>query len=172
MTFSITSLTAAPDDHEPLETMLHDYMNVMLGKLAAIGGPELASAHVLSGLWDDFDTYLPPHGRVLLAHDEAGTLIGCGFMRQVRPDAGEMKRLFVRKAARGTGLGRRLVVERIQAAKAMGWTELLVDTVRGNTEMLKLYNSLGFKEIERYSENANDPSLAPYLTYLACDLRP
>lgn len=53
----------------------------------------------------------------------------------------------------------------------MGWTTLLADTVRGNTEMLKLYDSLGFREIERYSENANDPALAPYLTYLACDLR-
>lgn len=60
---------------------------------------------------------------------------------------------------------------RARNRRAMGWTTLLVDTVRGNTEMLKLYDSLGFREIERYSENANDPALAPYLTYLACDLR-
>lgn len=93
-----------PDVREPLDTMLHDYVDLMLGKLAAIGGPEMASKHVLSGLWDDFDTYLPPHGRVLLTHDEAGTLIGCGFMRQVRSDAGKMKRL---------------IVERMEAARAM-----------------------------------------------------
>lgn len=167
---AITSLASVPHNREPLETMLHDYMDLMLGKLAAIGGPEMSSKDVLSGLWDGFDAYLPPHGRVLLAHDEAGTLIGCGFMRQVRPDAGEMKRLFVREEARGSGLGRRLVVDRMEIAKQLGWTTLLVDTVRGNTEMLKLYDNLGFKEIERYSENANDATLAPYLTYLACDL--
>lgn len=48
----------------------------------------------------------------------------------------------------------------------------MVDTVRGNTEMLKLHDSLGLKEIERYSENANHPSLAPYLTLLARGLKP
>lgn len=52
----------------------------------------------------------------------------------------------------------------------MGWNTLLVDTVRGNAPMLELYKSLGFYEIERYAENANDEALAPYLTYLACDL--
>lgn len=170
MRYAITSLASIPDEREPLETMLHDYMSLMLDKLAALGGPELTSKNVLHGLWDDFDAYLPPHGRVLLAHDETGALIGCGFMRQVRPDAGEMKRLFVRPQARGTGLGRQLVVERMDVARQLGWKTLLVDTVRGNTAMLKLYGTLGFKEIERYAENANDKALAPYLTYLACDL--
>lgn len=171
MDYTITSLSAVPDAREPLETMLHDYMSLMLGKLAALGGPELTSQDVLAGLWDDFGSYLPPFGRVLLAHDGKGTLIGCGFLRQVRPDAGEMKRLFVRDDARGTGLGRRLVSERMDAARQMGWNTLLVDTVRGNTAMLKLYESLGFHEIERYDENANDAALAPYLTYLSCDLK-
>lgn len=170
MSYSITSLTSVPDERGPLEAMLHDYMDPMLAKLEKIGGPKLAAKDVLSGLWDDFETYLPPTGCVLVAHDEQGMLVGCGFMRQVRPDAGEMKRLFVQSVARGTGLGRQLVVNRMAIALQMGWTTLLVDTVRGNTPMLKLYDSLGFKEIERYEENANDPALAPYLTYLAYDL--
>lgn len=170
MNYSITSLANVPEERKPLESMLHDYMSLMLGKLAALDGPKLTSKDVLSGLWDEFDAYLPPTGCVLLAHDDEGTLIGCGFMRQIRPDAGEMKRLFVRSEARGTGLGRQLVIGRMNVARQMGWTSLLVDTVRGNTPMLKLYDSLGFKEIERYQENANDAALAPYLTYLACDL--
>lgn len=172
MSIDIRSLDALPDDREPLETMLHAYMSLMMGKLGALGGPKLTSKDMLNGLWDDFDSYLPPNGRVFLAEDEAGTLMGCGFVRQVRADAGEMKRLYVRPETRGTGLGRKLVVARIEAARNMGWHTLYADTLKGNTPMLSLYENLGFHPIARYAENANDPALDAFLVYLKCDLVP
>ena len=171
MPINLRSLETLPDTRAPLETMLHAYMSLMMGKLAKLGGPKLTSQDMLHGLWDDFGSYLPPNGRVFLAEDENGTLMGCGFLRQVRMDAGEMKRLYVRPETRGTGLGRKLVLARIEAARQMGWRTLYADTLKGNTPMLSLYESLGFHPITRYPENANDPALDPFLVYLQHDLR-
>jgi len=169
MSYTVTSVSEVPD-RNALDAMLHVYMDGMLDKLVATGGPRLRSADVLAGLWDDIDAYLPPTGRLVLAHDADGVLAGCGFMRQVRPDAGELKRLYVRPEARGQSLGRRLVLARLDAAREMGWKTLLVDTVKGNTAMLTLYRDLGFRSIGRYPENANRPDYAPHMEFLQLDL--
>ena len=65
-----------------------------------------------------------------------------------RPGAGELKRLFVRPEALGKGLGRVLVDRRIEAAREMGWSTLLVNALKGNSDMLKIYEKMGFTLIE------------------------
>ncbi|MEP3274929.1 MAG: GNAT family N-acetyltransferase [Stappiaceae bacterium] len=168
MLYTIESVTSV-QDKAGLEAMLEDYMTLMLQKLISAGGPELTVGDVLGDIWSDIDKYMPPTGRLVLARQPDGQLVGCGFMRQIGPDAGELKRLYVRPETRGHGLGRRLVKIRMDEARTMGWNSLLVDTFQGNTEMLALYKSLGFYEIPRYAENANDPSLDPFLVYLRYD---
>ncbi len=37
--------------------------------------------------------FLPPAGRLILVHNPEGQLVGCGTLQQVRPYAGEVKRL-------------------------------------------------------------------------------
>jgi ribosomal protein S18 acetylase RimI-like enzyme len=56
-----------------------------------------------------------------------------------------MKHLYVRPAARGMGLGRRLIDARIADARAMGMTTLLADTFAANPEMPALYDRIGFE---------------------------
>jgi GNAT superfamily N-acetyltransferase len=93
-------------------------------------------------------------------------LIGCGVIRKIRPDAAELKRMYVRPDAQGLGLGRQLFEMRISEARDMGCTVLYADTVKGNTAMLTMYEKYGFKYIPRYAENANPAELAPYLVFL------
>ncbi len=50
------------------------------------------------------------------------------MLQQARPDAGELKRLYVRPEAAGNRLGKALVDMRIEAAREMGWRTLLVNT--------------------------------------------
>jgi GNAT superfamily N-acetyltransferase len=66
---------------------------------------------------------------------------------------GEVKRLYVRPAARGTGLGRRLVQTAIDGARAIGYRELKLDTLDRMAEARSLYASLGFRECAPYYHN-------------------
>ena len=91
------------------------------------------------------------------------------MMQQARADAGELKRLFVRPEASGHGLGRALVDARMTAARDMGWRTLLVNTVKGNQDMLRIYEKIGFRFIDRYPECADPIELDDYFQYMQFD---
>lgn len=165
MTISITAQTVLPD-RRSFEPMMADYYTLMVGKFRTAGGPEVATDGLVDGVWQDIDAYLPPNGQLVLAHEADGTLVGCGFLKKIRDDAGELKRLYVLPRMQGQGLGRRLIEARITAAHEMGLTDLYADTVAGNRGMLSLYDQLGFKLIDRYPENANPPEWSQWLVYL------
>ena len=114
--------------------------------------------------------YAPPGGCILLAvaadhvENEAiedQQLAGCVALRPINSDTCEMKRLFIRPAFRGTGLGRRLATEIVGRARRAGYRAMRLDTLNTMTEALTLYNSLGFVEIEPYY--ANPIATAVYL---------
>jgi ribosomal protein S18 acetylase RimI-like enzyme len=94
--------------------------------------------------------YAPPNGRLLLAKDN-DQLAGCIALRQLVPGICEMKRLFVRPAYQGTGLGRILVDRIIDEARKLGYTHIRLDTMPGRMDKaIALYRSIGFVEIAPY----------------------
>lgn len=153
-------------DLAAFEDLLVDYYGVVLKTLEAAGGPKLSPVEMARDSIETIDKMLPPKGRLALATDATGRLIGCGALLQIRPDAVEMKRMFVRPEAQGTGLGRTLFEMRLAEARAMGCTTVYADTARGNRAMLAMYERYGFRYIDRYAENANPPDMAPYLVFL------
>ena len=150
---------------DTLAPLMRDYYALMQAKLTGAGGPDFGHGDLVDGIWADMEPYLPPQGQILLAHAD-GRLVGCGFLRRIRPDAVEMKRLYVLPDCQGQGLGRRLIEARIDAARAMGLNDLYADAVTGNDDMLRLYERFGFRRIDRYPENANPPQRDPWLVYL------
>ena len=97
--------------------------------------------------------YAPPDGRLLLA-TENDQLAGCIALRKLGTGACEMKRLFLRPAYRGKGLGRLLVHSIIDEARKLGYTTMRLDTLPGRMDQaIALYQSIGFVEIEPYYEN-------------------
>jgi len=93
--------------------------------------------------------YGPPNGVLLLAL-EGGTPVGCGALREVRPQVGEIKRLYVRPSHRGTGLGRRLVRTLLSRARKLRYARVVLDTLPTMTEAIRLYRDLGFVPIAAY----------------------
>lgn len=100
--------------------------------------------------------YAPPRGHILLAEVE-GSIAGCCALRPLDtadyPNACEMKRLYVRKAFRGFGLGRQLAEAMLDQARQAGYACVLLDTLDGMESARALYSELGFEEIPPYYHN-------------------
>ncbi|MEO8486615.1 MAG: GNAT family N-acetyltransferase [Betaproteobacteria bacterium] len=110
--------------------------------------------------------YGPPLGRLLLA-GATDVPAGCVALRPLDPPPealggmraapiGEVKRLFVQPRARGTGAGRALAAAIIDAARAIGYRTLCLDTLETMREARALYESLGFARTGRYGGHPID----------------
>ena len=165
MKYKLEFVSELPDP-DAFETLMREYYQVMIDKLTAVGGPQHSPAELAADTIAHMDDLTPPDGRTLLATRDDGTLLGCGVIKKFRPDAAELKRMYVRPVAQGLGLGRQLFEMRISEAQKMGCAYLYADTVKGNRAMLSMYEKFGFQYIERYPENANGLELEPYLVYL------
>lgn len=100
--------------------------------------------------------YSGTRGALLLATVD-GRYAGCCAMRPLDtsdyPNACEMKRLFVREAFRGLGLGRKLAEGILDAARMAGYDCILLDTLNEMESARALYEDLGFAEIPPYYYN-------------------
>ena len=96
--------------------------------------------------------YAPPDGRLLLAMD-GDAAAGCIALRRFDGEAGEVKRLYVRPAWRGHGLGDRMAGAIVEAARAIGYRRLLLDTLAHMKSAQAVYARAGFVETAPYYHN-------------------
>ena len=112
--------------------------------------------------------YAPPRGCMLFAETSEG--IAGGVALRPRPtndrEVCEVKRLYVRPVARGSGAGRALAEAVIERARAIGYSEIKLDTLATMDAARALYASLGFEECAAYYVNP-----LPGVTYMSLPLR-
>lgn len=96
--------------------------------------------------------YGPPDGALILAliDDKA---VGCIALRKISKEVCEMKRLFVKPAYRGFGIGRKLVEILIHEAKFLNYKYMRLDTIPSLKKAQQLYESIGFYDIKPYVYN-------------------
>jgi DNA-binding MarR family transcriptional regulator/GNAT superfamily N-acetyltransferase len=92
----------------------------------------------------------PPAGALLIARLR-GRPIGCGALKLHADAPAELKRMWVAREARGLGLGRRLLVELEQYARAQGVGVVRLETNRALQEAIQLYRASGYREVEAFN---------------------
>ena len=90
----------------------------------------------------------PLHERACPADLSAGTQSAKVEAQSAK--AGEMKRLFVRPAARGQGLAKQLITRILDEARRLGYAEIRLDTLPMMGDAQALYAAMGFADIAAY----------------------
>jgi GNAT superfamily N-acetyltransferase len=93
--------------------------------------------------------YGPPGGALLIARD-GEVPAGCVALRRLDSASGEMKRMYVREAFRGTGLGRRLALAIVEQARSRNYGRIVLDTLPKLAPAIALYRDLGFRQTGPY----------------------
>jgi ribosomal protein S18 acetylase RimI-like enzyme len=145
-----------PDDRATVETLFREYIGSLTEDISFQNpNDELAT---LPG------KYARPGGVVLIAWDRDKAAGAIGY-RMLEPGIAEMKRLYVRPAYRGSGLGRELANELIEEARACGYRTIMLDTLESMSAARTLYRDLGFAPVEPYYDNP-----LPGVMYMALGL--
>lgn len=86
-----------------------------------------------------------------------GLAAGCGGVKLVDREYGELKRMYVRPAFRGMGLGKQLVGWLAAYACQHGVPLLRLETGIHQVEAIGLYERMGFHRIAPFGEYRDDP---------------
>jgi GNAT superfamily N-acetyltransferase len=89
---------------------------------------------------------------------QAGVPVGCGALRPIDTDTAEVRRMYVLRSHRRYGIARALLVELEQAAAALHYAVLRLETGYRQTAAMALYESFGFHRIPAFGEHASDPT--------------
>jgi GNAT superfamily N-acetyltransferase len=131
---------AGPEDAEAVRALFREYWAWL--------GPQAWFTDLDAELAE-----LPGGYEALLVARLDGEAVGCVALKPLPGGACEMKRLYVRPAARGSGAGRALVEASITRARELGHAAIRLDTLPTMDAAHVLYASLGFRPIERYNDN-------------------
>jgi GNAT superfamily N-acetyltransferase len=128
-------------------------VKILFREYASALGVDLAFQHFDRELADLPGDYAPKTGALLLAVEGDGPALGCVALRRLEPGLCEMKRLYVRPAARGRGVGRALIEAIVDRARLLDYRAMRLDTLPVQSDAQRLYQAVGFVDIAPYRLN-------------------
>lgn len=126
-----------PDDQDAARALVLTGLGEHWGFIDETRNPDL----------DDIAGHYPPEtADFLVVEDAKGNLIGTAGLIREDAETGRIVRMSVAKAARGRGIGKRLVAELESIASARGYRRLVCETTHDWTDAIALYTATGFTE--------------------------
>ena len=98
------------------------------------------------------DELRDPGGAYLVGYEDADAIAG-GGLRRLDDGVAEIKRMFVRPAARSRGVARALLDALELTAKELGYQKVRLDTGPKQIHGLALYRSAGYVDVPPYNDN-------------------
>jgi GNAT superfamily N-acetyltransferase len=90
----------------------------------------------------------------LVARADDGTPLGCAGLRDLGDGSGELKRMYVVPAGRGTGVAPALLSALEQWALGRGWTRLLLETGLAQPDAVRFYTRSGYRRVPNFGTYA------------------
>lgn len=104
-----------------------------------------------------FEKAYNDNGGVFLAVVDGERVVGTGALRRIDHETGEIKRLWLLPAYQGQGLGYRMIMALLEAARERGYMRVRLETSPAYQQRaFKFYQRLGFYEIPRYGDDPDD----------------
>jgi GNAT superfamily N-acetyltransferase len=143
---AILSIRAERADAQASLDLVHRYLHELHERL----GIEICCGDVVA----EAAAYHPPSGSFVVVRQE-GVPVGCGAVRAIGGDVGEMKRMWVAPGIRRQGVGARLLDTLEDEARRIGYRLVRLDTRRELVEAVSLYRRAGYREVPAYNDNAD-----------------
>lgn len=158
-------LVLACHRQQDIQHLFQEYTAVISRQDAEVGAC-LVAQHYEEELSCLEKKYGEPYGRLYLALDH-GLPVGCGGLARNDAQFCEMTRLYVKPEYRGQHIGRCLAQRLIADARQIGYLHIRLDTFPFMRSAIRLYESLGFRYIDRYNDNP-----ASTAVFMQLDLSP
>jgi GNAT superfamily N-acetyltransferase/effector-binding domain-containing protein len=138
----ITRATSKHQDFQQLVKLLDAYLATQYGALQT----EYDRHNVV----EEIDT-------VIMAYAE-GRPVGCGALRPYDKERVEVKRMYVRPAYRGQGIGGRMLDELEAWAAELGYARAVLETGLKQFEAIALYRKHGYRQSQNYGPYVDQPN--------------
>ena len=102
-----------------------------------------------------------------VAYTDEAEPIACGALRQLDAEHGEIKRMFVDPAHRGSGAATAVLARLEEFARAAGWSRLVLETGTLQPEAQRFYEREGYTLIPKFGYYADSPLSICYEKKLA-----
>jgi GNAT superfamily N-acetyltransferase len=91
-----------------------------------------------------------------VAREDDGLTVGCGGLRHLGEAVGEIKRMYVAPARRGSGVASRILQALEGWARDRGWTSLRLETGDAQPDAVRFYTRAGYERIANFGAYAED----------------
>jgi GNAT superfamily N-acetyltransferase len=99
-----------------------------------------------------------------------GEVAGMGVIHKIRPEIGEIKRMYNCPEYRGNGYGRLMLNTLLDIGKSAGCKRFLLDSPNFGFAAHNLYRSVGFIEVEDYPESEIPVDWRQYWKFMEMNL--
>ena len=96
--------------------------------------------------------YSRPNGQLIIVYDNRNPT-GCFGVRTLEDSVCELKRMYLKKEARGKGVGKMMMTKALEIGRTLNFELMRLDTLPTMEKAIKLYKDMGFYEIEAYRFN-------------------
>ncbi len=132
------------------EEIWSEYGDWATGEYRCLTGRQVQPDH--EGFRDNLPDLMAGDGRLYLV-ESAGVPVATGGLKLTAPEFAEIKRMYVRPAARRRGISRTLLGQLIEDASEYGYDRVRLDTMVFMTAALSLYRSMGFVDVDPYDQS-------------------